>query len=79
VLTPEIIRICRLNLDLSQGQLGRMAGLSGATIGAIERHDRPLLPDVARRIRESIALTDDQIEELVRVTKEIKKRGKNDG
>lgn len=79
MLTPEIIRICRLNLDLSQGQLGRMAGLSGATIGAIERHDRPLLPDVARRIRESIALTDDQIEELVRVTKEIKKRGKNDG
>ena len=79
MLSPETIRICRVNLDLSQGQLARMAGISASLLGQIERLDKPLHPDVARKIREAIEMTDEQIEELVSVTKKIKKGGKING
>lgn len=64
-LTPEVIRICRVNLGMSQGQLARKAEISCPLLGAIEREDRALLPHVAKRIRAAIPLTDEQIIDIV--------------
>ena len=73
-LTPEVIRVCRVNLGMSQGQLARRSDVSAALIGAIERGDRKLLPEVERRIRAAIPLTDDEIEELVEVNRKVTKK-----
>lgn len=70
-LTPEVIRICRVNLGLSQGQLARKASISCTLLGAIEREDRALLPHVAEKVREAIPLTDEQISDIVTANRRI--------
>lgn len=70
-LTPEIIRICRVNLGWSQSQLARKSGVSSPMIGAIEREDRVLSPSVERGIRSALPLSDDEISELVEVSRKV--------
>lgn len=74
-LTPEVIRICRVNLGMSQGQLAKKAEISCPLLGAIEREDRALLPHVAKRIREAIPLTDEQIADIVAANRRINRAG----
>jgi transcriptional regulator with XRE-family HTH domain len=74
MLTPETIKLIRKNLELTQGELARMAGISASQVSSIERRDRPLLPDVAEKIRRAIDLTDEQILELIEVNKKLKNR-----
>lgn len=64
-LTPEVIRICRVNIGMSQGRLAKKAGISCPLLGAIEREERAILPHVASKIRAAIPLTDDQIIDIV--------------
>lgn len=77
-LTPEMIRVCRVNLGMSQGKLARLSGVSAALIGSIERGDRKLLPEVERRIRAAIPLTDDEIDELMEVNRKVTKKAAGD-
>ncbi|MNP18137.1 hypothetical protein D3C76_1105970 [compost metagenome] len=74
-LTPEVIRICRVNLGMSQGQLARKAAISCPLLGAIEREDRALLPHVSDRIRKAIPLTDAQIADIVAANRRINTAG----
>lgn len=73
-LSPDIIRICRVNLDLSQGQLAKRSNVSCPLMGAIEREERTITPDVERRIRAAIPLSDEEIAELVDVSKRVRSR-----
>lgn len=72
-LTPEIIRICRVNIGMSQGKLARAAGISCPLLGAIERDERALMPHVASRIRAAIPLTDEQITDIVSAHRRVNK------
>lgn len=74
-LTPETIRICRINLNWSQGKLGRYAGISVPLLGAIERNERPLLPHIESKIRSAIPLTDAQILELIEIHRKVNDQG----
>lgn len=73
-LTPEVIRVCRVNLGLSQGQLARKSGVSCPLIGAIERDERVITPEVGRRIRAALPLTDEEIQELVEVNRKVARK-----
>ncbi|MBP1905498.1 transcriptional regulator with XRE-family HTH domain [Paenibacillus turicensis] len=75
LLTSEVIRICRINLGMSQGELARASGVSCPMLGAIERGDRALLPHVARSIRQALKLTDAQIDDIVKAHKRVNKNG----
>lgn len=74
-LTPEVIRICRVNLGMSQGHLARKAAVSCPLLGAIEREERALLPHVAERVRKAIPLTDAQIADIVAANRRINNAG----
>ncbi|NOJ71418.1 helix-turn-helix domain-containing protein [Paenibacillus alvei] len=76
-LTSEIIRVCRVNLGLSQGQLAKRSNISCPLMGAIEREERTITPDVERRIRAAIPLSDKEIAELLEVNRKI--QGKMSG
>lgn len=71
-ITPEVIRICRVNLGMSQYALARRVGVSGGLISAIERGDRPLTSPAAKAIRAAIPLSDSQIAELVEVNEKVR-------
>ncbi|SKA88716.1 helix-turn-helix transcriptional regulator [Sporosarcina newyorkensis] len=64
-LTPEIIRICRTNLNMTQGHLARKVGISGALLGAIERDERHLTSSIAERVRAAFPVDDDAIAKIV--------------
>ncbi|WP_342438140.1 helix-turn-helix transcriptional regulator [Paenibacillus sp. FSL L8-0436] len=70
-LTPETIRVCRVNLGWTQGDLGKRSGISVPLLGAIERDERPLLPHVESNIRKAIPLTDEQITEIITIHRKI--------
>lgn len=70
-LTPEVIRICRVSLGMSQGKLARMAGISAPLLGFIERDERKITHCVEQQIRAAIPLSDDEIRELVEVNRKI--------
>ncbi|SFS76215.1 hypothetical protein SAMN04488601_10347 [Paenibacillus sp. 453mf] len=72
-LTPEIIKICRMTLGLSQGKLAREADISCTLLGSIEREERPLLPHVSKKIRQAIPYSDEQITELIGTVHRINK------
>lgn len=64
-LTPEVIRICRTNLNMTQGALARKAGISGALLGSIERDERFLTQSVTKSIREALPVSDEAIAKIV--------------
>lgn len=70
-LTPDIIRVCRVNLGLTQGKLASMSNVSGALIGHIERGERPLTEEVEGKIRKALPLTDDEIMDIVLAHKRL--------
>jgi len=60
-LTPQMIRIVRINLGYTQGKLGIKACISVALLGHIERGERRLTSEVEAKIRRVIPLSDDEI------------------
>ena len=73
-LTPEIIRVCRVNLGFTQGKLAVMVGVSSSLIGHIERGERPLTGEVEVKIGKALPLTDEEIMDIVLANKRLTKK-----
>lgn len=72
-LTPESLRLCRRALNLSQSRLSVQCGFSGGLIGLIERGEKRLTDRVERRVREEMALTDEQINDIMDIHYKLQK------
>lgn len=74
-LTPDIIRIVRINLGITQGRLARNAGVSPVLLSCIERDERQLTKQVADRIRAALPVNDERIAEIVEAHRKLNSKG----
>lgn len=70
-LTKEIIRIVRINLNITQGKLARTAGISATLLSSIERDERPLTHEVAASIRTALPVSDEQIADIIEANRRL--------
>ncbi|WP_025783071.1 helix-turn-helix domain-containing protein [Sporosarcina sp. D27] len=78
-LTPETLEICRSTLKITQGELGRLVGVTGSMISAIERQDRILTADVEHRIREAFRVSDDELASFINAHNRFKQIAQVEG
>ncbi|MTV50054.1 helix-turn-helix domain-containing protein [Heliobacillus mobilis] len=71
MLTPESIRIVRTHLGITQGQLARRSGISTSLVSSIEREEKRLLPEVEQRIRKALAISDDTVDEILKLHRKV--------
>lgn len=71
-LNHETIRVCRVNLGLTQGRLARRAEVSAGLIGQIERDEKDISAGVEEQIRKALGLTDSEIMDIMLANKRLK-------
>lgn len=73
-MTPDIIRVCRSSLGITQGELAREVGVSSSFLSAIERYERVLTPTLERSILTALGLRHDDATEFSEAFEKLSKR-----
>lgn len=73
-LTGEQMKVCRINLGLTQGQLARKVGITSGMIGHIERGERLMADDISDKVKQALGLSDEEITEIMAVHERVNKR-----
>lgn len=73
-LSPESLRVCRVNIGLTQGRLARLAGVSSGLIGQLERDEKDISEEIEVKLREALGLSDDEITDIMLANKRVKER-----